>query len=1076
MTGRLWLPTTGGQRPVVLVLHGRHSACYGGTSAASGWPCALNASYLGYEGTLASQGYEVISISANAINVNDNQLAADYGAKARGQLVLALAPVDFGRATVGDVDFLTILPYCDGDVSNQQGQHIYDDSRHAFDDDVLRSTVWLMGANHNFFNTIWTPGLFAAGGTDDWGATSTDSVCGPQSSTNIRLSSTEEYDVGTGYMSAWFRLTLGGDDQFLPLFSDSNPVLPSVPTADVRAITQTPGSARVDINTFTEFSTAVTVSGGAVAAVCENWTGRTTPQPYPYCSTSRTASAAVPHWAPMRFGSDVPAATGADATASGGLYLSDLAFQRNVLGIPGSLSTLPTLATRHANVEEGDGVTETQLAVVLDRPTDKVVTGYTTLYSVAGGNSTNALAKVTFQPGETCQVVTFNRYADESEGASPTTTWWSSTTNVTNAVKGTDGFGTLTVREDDGTPTTTPFGLAGDACAEYSALSHPGTVTVSTTDLVPGASFDLTATGYRSGEGVAVSLGDLDLGTVVADSSGSVALTATVPEQFPLGLTTVTAVGAGSGYTSATPAEVLQETSITLSASSTARYLGSGVYRAVSSDPVAIVGRAATTTTSLRVGAHTIKAVYLGNETTEAASSALIRISVVKAYPAGPPSGETRPESCEHELNPLIVSDRSRGVHLEPACGPFRPPTVHSVAGIHRRPWNITKDGSRVKLSRSPRLGAIAAISVLALSLAACGGSSDSGKSTAPTTSGAGSAAADLSSLSGTLAGSGASSQEKAVEGWIAGFNDSASGVTVTYDPQGSGAGREQFLSGAVQFAGSDAALSTEELSSASTRCFGGEALELPVYISPIAVVYNLPGVTAEHLQMSAATVAKIFDGKITTWNDPAIAADNSGVTLPDTAIIPVHRSDESGTTENFTDYLSQASGGAWTYPASGDWPVSGGQSGAKTQGVVDTVSGAEGAIGYVDASRAGDLGTVAIQVGDAFVPYSAEAAAKVVDASPAAADATSNRLVIEIDRTTTAAGTYPLVLVSYDIACSKYDKQADVDNVKAYLTYVASAEGQARSADASVAGSAPISDTLRAKVQAAIDAITLAS
>lgn len=110
------------------------------------------------------------------------------------------------------------------------------------------------------------------------------------------------------------------------------------------------------------------------------------------------------------------------------------------------------------------------------------------------------------------------------------------------------------------------------------------------------------------------------------------------------------------------------------------------------------------------------------------------------------------------------------------------------------------------------------------------------------------------------------------MEGWVAGFNDQEPGVTVTYDPQGSGAGREQFLSGAVQFAGSDAALSDEEIASAKERCFGGEALELPVYVSPIAVIYNLPGLGAEHLNLDAATLAKIFAGEITTWDDKAIA------------------------------------------------------------------------------------------------------------------------------------------------------------------------------------------------------------
>ncbi|MFF3066479.1 phosphate ABC transporter substrate-binding protein PstS [Oerskovia sp. NPDC057915] len=378
-----------------------------------------------------------------------------------------------------------------------------------------------------------------------------------------------------------------------------------------------------------------------------------------------------------------------------------------------------------------------------------------------------------------------------------------------------------------------------------------------------------------------------------------------------------------------------------------------------------------------------------------------------------------------------------------------------------------------MKLSRFTRAGSAAAVGVLALTLAACGSNStDSGGG--DSTDGASNGSTE--DLTGTLAGAGASSQEKAVAGWIAGFGDIAPSVTVSYDAVGSGGGREQFLSGATQFAGSDAALKDDELATATDRCFGGEAIEVPLYISPIAVIYNLPGVDAEHLNLSAETLAKIFNREITTWNDPAIAAENEGVTLPSTAIIPVNRSDESGTTENFTEYLADASNGAWPHEASGDWPLSGGQSGQGTQGVVDTVTGAEGAIGYADASRAGDLGTVAIKVGEEYVPFSPEAAAKVVDASPRAADATDKRLVVEIDRTTTEAGAYPLVLISYSIACSTYDKAEDAANVKAYLTYVASEEGQARAAEPSVAGSAPISDALRTEVQAALDSISVKS
>ncbi|PFG35270.1 phosphate ABC transporter substrate-binding protein PstS [Sanguibacter antarcticus] len=374
--------------------------------------------------------------------------------------------------------------------------------------------------------------------------------------------------------------------------------------------------------------------------------------------------------------------------------------------------------------------------------------------------------------------------------------------------------------------------------------------------------------------------------------------------------------------------------------------------------------------------------------------------------------------------------------------------------------------GQTVKRVNNRSLTSIALVGAVAVSLAGCGAdATSSDSSTSASTEGA--------ELSGNLAGAGASSQEKAMNGWIATYTGVAPDVTVSYESIGSGGGREQFLSGGVQFAGSDAALKDDELESAVERCYGGEAIELPLYISPIAVVYNLPGVDAANLNMSAELIAKIFNGDITMWNDPAIAAENEGVELPDIDIIPVNRSDESGTTENFTEYLSAASNGAWTHEASGDWPISGTQSGAQTSGLIDTVTGAEGAIGYADASRAGDLGTVALKVGDEYVPFSAEAAAKVVDASPRTEDSTDKRLVVELDRTTTESGAYPLVLISYSIACSQYEDEADAANVKAFLSYVASAEGQDVVAAADVAGSAPISDDLRAEAQAAIDSIS---
>ena len=193
------------------------------------------------------------------------------------------------------------------------------------------------------------------------------------------------------------------------------------------------------------------------------------------------------------------------------------------------------------------------------------------------------------------------------------------------------------------------------------------------------------------------------------------------------------------------------------------------------------------------------------------------------------------------------------------------------------------------------------------------------------------------------------------MQAWQAGFNSEQPGVNFSYDPVGSGGGREQFLAGGVDFAGSDSALSDEELTTAADRCGDAGVFELPNYISAIAVVYNLDGV--DDLNLSPATIAGIFNGTITTWNDPAIAADNPDAKLPSTAVTPVHRGDKSGTTKNFTDYLDKAAGDVWTGGAVDEWPIAGGEAANGTSGVIASVSGGQGTIGYADESQAGDLG-----------------------------------------------------------------------------------------------------------------------
>ncbi len=361
------------------------------------------------------------------------------------------------------------------------------------------------------------------------------------------------------------------------------------------------------------------------------------------------------------------------------------------------------------------------------------------------------------------------------------------------------------------------------------------------------------------------------------------------------------------------------------------------------------------------------------------------------------------------------------------------------------------------------RVGVIA--SVVALALAACTPANEQ-EGWAP----GGNSNDATGELSGSLNGAGASSQESAMEAWRAGFQSAHPAVTINYDPVGSGGGRTQFLDGAVAFTGSDSLMSAEQYASALDRCDGDlGAIHLPMYISPIAVIFNLEGINT--LNMDADTIARVFTGEITAWDDAAIASQNPGVDLPSTPITIVHRSDESGTTQNFQDYLVKAASNWPADKASGDWQGAPGESGPGTSALVQIVQGNVGAIGYADASRAGTLGTVALKVGEEYVPFSAAAAAAVVDASPLAEGANGEHdLAYTLDRTTTAPGAYPLVLVSYSIVCQQYDDASQRELVTSFLKYVASIEGQQQAASA--AGSSPISAELSARITGILDEI----
>jgi phosphate transport system substrate-binding protein len=356
----------------------------------------------------------------------------------------------------------------------------------------------------------------------------------------------------------------------------------------------------------------------------------------------------------------------------------------------------------------------------------------------------------------------------------------------------------------------------------------------------------------------------------------------------------------------------------------------------------------------------------------------------------------------------------------------------------------------RTSLSRVAVGGALLS---LGLGLSACGASNEEPSGDASAASG--------SQLSGNLKGAGSSAQEAAQGAWAAGFQTANPDVTVDYDPIGSGGGREQFIAGGVDFAGSDSALSEDEgeLDKAKQRC-GGEVIEVPNYVSPIAVVYNVDGV--EDLQLSAETVAKIFKGEITSWDDEAIKADNPDAELPAAKITPVHRGDDSGTTKNFTAYLQAAAPDVWTDEPEDAFPIKGGEAATGTSGVIQAVSGGKNTIGYADASQAGDLGTAKIKVGDEYVAPEAEAAAKILEISPQTEGRGEGDLAFDLDRKTDEAGVYPVVLTSYLLACPTYDDQKTADLVKAFVSYVVSTDGQKAAADN--AGSAPLPASIEEK------------
>lgn len=376
-----------------------------------------------------------------------------------------------------------------------------------------------------------------------------------------------------------------------------------------------------------------------------------------------------------------------------------------------------------------------------------------------------------------------------------------------------------------------------------------------------------------------------------------------------------------------------------------------------------------------------------------------------------------------------------------------------------------------MKLQRKSGLRALSvgAVAVTgALVLTACGSdNNNSSSNSTPSSSGTGGTtnASNISCAQGQVLASGSTAQANAMGVWLKNYMQACKGASINYKGVGSGAGIQDFLQGSTAFAGSDSPLKPDQVAKSKSVCSGGQGIDLPMVGGPIAIMYNLPGV--KDLVLDAPTLAKIFNGKITKWDDQAIKKLNPNATLPSTAIQTFHRSDDSGTTDNFTKYLIAAAGSDFPYSGGKTWQAKGGQSAQGTSGVVAQVKQVEGAITYGELSYAtsSNLPTAQIATG-----ASAPVAATTDNASKAIAAAqvvgTGNDLSLKFDYKTKVEGAYPITLVTYEIACDKGNKPGTLPLVKSFLNYVAGADGQGQLAGQ---GYAPLPDSVATKVRATI-------
>ncbi|ORX19113.1 phosphate ABC transporter substrate-binding protein PstS [Mycobacterium szulgai] len=371
-----------------------------------------------------------------------------------------------------------------------------------------------------------------------------------------------------------------------------------------------------------------------------------------------------------------------------------------------------------------------------------------------------------------------------------------------------------------------------------------------------------------------------------------------------------------------------------------------------------------------------------------------------------------------------------------------------------------------MRLDTVGRAMALAVAAICGGVLAACG-SDDNRHNASSAVSGGAPGAASCGGRN-ALTAEGSTAQQNAMALFNQVWGQLCPGKKVSYNPTGSGAGRDQFIAGHVDFAGSDSPLVAAQIGPAANRCKGHAAWDLPLVFGPIALVYNLTGV--QTLTVDAEVVAKIFSGVIRTWNDPVLVALNPGVPLPNTTITPIFRADSSGTTDNFQKYLTAAAPQSWTKGVGTEFHGGVGEGAQRSAGVIQAVQATAGSIGYVEKGFAdhAHVPFAQIDTGNGVVPLTEDTARNAINAVSFAA--AGNDLVLELNSIygLQDPNAYPLVLATYEIVCSRGYDPDTAAAVKAFLTTAVN-NGQTGLASA---GYVPLPDKVKERLVVAINAM----